>query len=83
VTTHELKTLPDFYRAICAGVKKFEIRRDDRGFALGDILLLKEWQSFGYTGEEKAVQITYLLRGHEGLSPGFVIMGIEMPGQIR
>lgn len=35
-----------------------------------------------YTGAEKAVQVTYILREHAGLAPGYVIMGIYLPGEI-
>lgn len=41
--THELKCWPEPYDAIVAGVKRFEFRRDDRGFAVGDTLRLRKW----------------------------------------
>ncbi len=42
---HELKCWPEFFEATMAGIKRFELRRDDRpeGFRVGDELLLKEW----------------------------------------
>lgn len=40
---HELKCWPEPYDAIVAGTKRFEYRRDDRGFAVGDILRLRKW----------------------------------------
>src|SRR5690348_13292378 len=43
--THVLKVWPDFYAAIASGRKTFEIRKDDRDFAEGDRLLLREWDS--------------------------------------
>jgi hypothetical protein len=59
--THELKTWPAQFQATYDGVKLFDVRRDDRGYALGDILHLREWErergwadipsGFGFMGE--------------------------------
>lgn len=40
---HSLKTWPSFWRAIERGEKRFEVRRHDRDFAVGDVLLLRLW----------------------------------------
>lgn len=41
---HELKTWPEFFDAIDRGEKTFEVRRDDRGFQVGDTLALQRWR---------------------------------------
>lgn len=41
---HELKTWPEFWDAVDRGEKTFEVRRDDRGFQVGDTLWLHRWQ---------------------------------------
>lgn len=41
--THSLKTWPSFWFAVERGDKKFEVRRHDRDFAVGDMLLLRMW----------------------------------------
>ncbi len=77
--THELKIWPEFYRALVAGTKTFEARRDDRGFQVGDWLVLKEWEPTrsSYTGQSVAGKVTYILRGPGfGVEAGHVIMSL-------
>lgn len=40
---HDLKTWPEPFDAVRDGRKRFEWRRDDRGYAVGDALLLRKW----------------------------------------
>ncbi len=41
---HDLKTLPEYYQAVKAGIKPFELRKeDDRRFEVGDVLYLREY----------------------------------------
>lgn len=41
--THDLKILPEYFEAVTSGMKTFELRKDDRGFATGDHVVLWEW----------------------------------------
>lgn len=41
---HELKTWPEPFAETLGWRKHFEFRRDDRGFELGNLLVLKEWR---------------------------------------
>lgn len=40
---HELKCHPNFFRRVADGTKPFEIRKNDRDFQVGDIVILKEY----------------------------------------
>lgn len=41
--THELKTWPGPFAEVKAGRKLHEVRDNDRGFAAGDVVVLREW----------------------------------------
>jgi len=43
MTEHQLKTWPAFFDAIRDGEKSFEVRKNDRGFQKGDVLILNKW----------------------------------------
>ena len=91
--THELKTDPDVYDLTVRGQKPYEIRFNDRDFAVGDRLLLKETEHSGeemaadphgtvyplkYTGRRMYKSVVSILRGPiYGLAEGWVIMALE------
>jgi hypothetical protein len=60
--THHLKTWPEFYSKVVTGEKSFEIRRNDRSFAVGDVLILREFdpKTDQYTGQEVYRRVVYL-----------------------
>lgn len=41
---HELKIWPEFFDAVDSGKKKFDVRKNDRGFKEGDVLVLREFE---------------------------------------
>lgn len=62
-----------------SGKKKFEIRKNDRKYCVGDVLLLKEWDNIKYSGKEVKAEVIYLLDDKFiGIQPGYVVMEIEM-----
>lgn len=75
---HDLKTWPCYFDTMISGHKTFEIRLDDRGFTVGDTLHLREWspETKSYTGRSLFKRVHLLLRGHEGLKSGYVLMGL-------
>lgn len=78
--THELKCWPDGFRAVVAGTKHHEVRRDDRAYAVGDVLHLREWspERCDYTGADVMVRVTHKSApGEWGLPPDLCVLSIE------
>jgi hypothetical protein len=83
MATHELKTWPEPFAAILSGVKRHEVRKADRPFAVGDTLLLREYdpEKQSYTGRFTDVQVTYLTGpGAFGLPADIVVMTVGPVG---
>lgn len=77
---HHLKTWPPYFEAVKSGEKTFELRKDDRGFAIGDTLALQEYDPMAraYTGRSVYVVVRYMLSGSFGIAPGWVVMSVEV-----
>ena len=71
------KILPEYFKDVQSGVKKFEIRKDEDDIQVGDVLELREWIGTGYTGETYICDVTYVLRNvpEYGLMDGYCIIG--------
>jgi hypothetical protein len=78
MTTHVLKTWPKWFEAIKAGGKLFEVRRDDRPFAAGDLINLREWNpdTEHFSGWEAHGVIGYVLRDAPGIEVGFCVFSV-------
>ena len=74
---HELKIAPHFFDQVRYGNKRFELRKNDRDFGVGDILRLKEWDGEKFTGEEIDVSVRFILHQYPGLERGYCIMSID------
>jgi glycine cleavage system aminomethyltransferase T len=88
---HILKTWPNAFAAVKDGRKRFEYRCDDRGFEVGDVLVLREWDPVGGVtnsgdyvwrcwAESKfndlRVRVTYIARGAFGIPQDYCVMSI-------
>lgn len=85
---HTLKCYPAFFVEVKTGSKTFEVRKNDRGFQVGDEILLHEFvpQNYYedqvideyYTGQVCHRKITYVLPGGQfGIEPGYVVIGLQ------
>lgn len=79
---HELKTEVVFFEASAAGVKGFEVRKNDRPYRKGDYVALNEWDNEDYTGRCILHKIVYILSDPKYCKEGYVILGLE-PCAIR
>lgn len=74
---HELKILPNPFEAKLRGLKPWEFRKDDRGYAVGDILNEREYEpaSNCFTGRSITEEIVFILQGGQyGIPTDYVIM---------
>lgn len=77
--THELKTWTEYFRAVRAGNKPFEVRKNDRDFKVGDILALKEFDPVNevFSGQEEKRKISCILKGPGfGIEEGYCVLGL-------
>jgi len=80
---HELKCWPEYFAKVDDGSKTFEVRKDDRGYKQGDILVLREWDPVfaRYSGRSIHKRVTFILRGGSfGIEAGHVVMAFSHGG---
>lgn len=80
---HRIKLSEDFAEAVLNGDKSFEIRKNDRGYQKGDIVVFQVVERDNPTFEVakhplngRPFEITYVISGW-GLRDGFVAFGIR------
>ena len=78
---HELKIYPEYYKQILLGLKKVEIRLNDRNYQENDLLILNEFdpKTERYTGSQLKRKVDFIIRDVAGLDPDYVIMQISKP----
>lgn len=74
--THNLKIAPTYFKAVKEGRKLFEIRKNDRQYHVGDILLLNEYTCGSYTGEFVKAKVTYITDYAQ--KDDYVVLGIKL-----
>lgn len=76
--THELKCWPKYFDEIVYRKKNFEVRYNDRGYSIGDTLILREYDNDKkeYTRRQTRVKVTDIFADF-GLISGWVVMAIE------
>ncbi len=80
MTVHYLKIKSEYYRDVQCGLKTFELRKNDRNFQVGDVLMLIKLDDKGNeTDQVCKVKVTYILKDcpQYGLKEGYAILGID------
>lgn len=83
MTDHLLKIHPKPWSLLMEGRKPFEIRRNDRGFQVGDLVAFEEWdpESQAYTGWRSSWRRITVVYTHEdmpeALQPGWCVFAHE------
>lgn len=75
---HELKIPPRYFNPVHTGRKPFDVRRNDRAFSVGDIVILREYMNYSnqFTGRVTRKQITYIQRDPAFCKEGWCILGL-------
>lgn len=90
MNVHNLKSHSEYFWAVWNGQKKFEIRKNDRHFKEGDLVVLQEYSKarslndwpfregpeWQYTGAMIVAQITYLTDYAQ--SDDYVVFGLKV-----
>lgn len=77
---HYLKCWPEYFKLVKSNLKPFEIRKNDRDFAIGDVLVLMEWlpKEKVYTGHDVYRRVVSLVHGGQfGIRKGYCVMGLK------
>lgn len=74
---HELKCWPVFFQSVADRVKNFELRKNDRNFKVGDIIVLMEYEPIRerWTGRSRTRKVKSILQNFYGLKKGYCILG--------
>lgn len=79
--SHELKTIDTYFYRVFTGQKTFEVRKNDRDFQIGDLLILNEidGSTMEPTGRTVFRKIDYILHGGQfGIQEGYCVMSLKI-----
>jgi len=82
---HSLKTWKQYFQQIVDGQKTFEVRKNDRGFKVGDILILDEYdnETKEFTGRSERFKVGFMLQGEFGLPADVCVMSLLDPDAVQ
>jgi len=82
---HELKCWPEPFRRLQLGQKNFELRKNDRLFQAGDLLVIREWDPVTErhtNSQDLRFEVTFVMPGGQfGLDPEYAALGLRPMGE--
>lgn len=77
---HKLKIETQYFKQVISGEKTFEIRFNDRNYAVGDLLFLREYfsETGRFSGSVAFVSVTSICDDIRFVKPGYVVMSIKV-----
>ncbi|MFS9772386.1 DUF3850 domain-containing protein [Enterobacter chuandaensis] len=81
--THNLKIWPEYFAVVRDGLKRAELRWNDREYQAGDILDLCEWDpnEEAFTGDFISVTVTHVADLGQWM-PGYVLLSVAPPAPV-
>lgn len=73
--THDLKIAPEHFHPVHSGKKTAELRKNDRGYQVGDLLHLREFSDGEYTGSVVMREVT-CVTPVDFAAPGYVMLSM-------
>lgn len=80
---HELKCSSEYFNRIQTGQKTFEIRKNDRNFQVGDVLILRDYCSKNkeYIGYSTPLRARIIYMTDYAQQADYVVLGIAVEEQ--
>lgn len=78
---HEIKLGAEFFDDVLKCKKTFEVRKDDRDYQVGDLLVLKEFKNGEETGRICKRCVGYILKDYNGVMDGYCVMAMAPMGE--
>jgi len=77
--THDIKASPEVFKETNLGLRKFELRKFDREFKVGDTLVIWEYtpEDLELTGRTSVNEIVSIQAVGPGLQPGYCLLGLR------
>lgn len=79
-TTHDIKIYTQFYNRVFSEQKTFEIRKNDRDYQVGDILLMREYdpEKREYIDHSQPISAEIVYMSNFEQKEGYVVLGIKV-----
>lgn len=75
---HQIRLAKSYFDDVASGIKSFELRKNDRGYKVGDVLEMMEFADGKNTGRMVKVLVTYILEDYTGIEDGYCIMATKI-----